>query len=124
MPQVRPSKGNKQNNAREENWEVFTCWLNANITSEDAQDKVGGEAGDTPGLSPSDFISKYEMIGQMPVKDIPGGVPAVAQWLKDSGSLQLWCRLQLWLAWEFPYAAGMTKKEKKKDNPGILYRWE
>ena len=54
------------------------------------------------------------------VEDAPSdGVPTVAQWVKDLMLPQLWCRSQLWLRFnplsrEFPYAAGVAKKERKR----------
>ena len=63
--------------------------------------------------------------------DIAGLIPGLAQWGKDLVLLWLWCRLAATapvrlLAWEPPYAAGVTlektkkkkkkKKEKKKKN--------
>ena len=49
-----------------------------------------------------------------------GSIPGLAQWLEDLALLWLWCRpaavaLIGPLAWEFPYAAGVALKKKKKE---------
>ena len=47
-----------------------------------------------------------------------GSIPGLAQWVKDTALLWLWCRpvvtapIRL-LAWEPPYAMGMALKRKK-----------
>ena len=65
-----------------------------------------------------------------------GLIPGLAQWVKDLALLEVWCRSQTWfgspfavavvyassysldstpsLAWEPPYAMGMTLEKKKK----------
>ena len=51
-------------------------------------------------------------------KDV-NSIPGLTQWVKDPALLWLWCRpataaLIRPLAWEPPYAAGVSIKKKKK----------
>ena len=53
-------------------------------------------------------------------------IPGLAQWVKDSMLLWLWCRLAATtpirlLAWELPHAAGAAlKKDQKKKKSGTI----
>ena len=54
--------------------------------------------------------------------EVVGSIPGLTQWVENLALLWLWCRRAAIapirpLAWEPPYAAGVTlKKTKKKEN--------
>ena len=69
-----------------------------------------------PSISVLHHIDKIEKKSYNHLNRCKGGIPDVAQWVKDLVLMQLWPLSELTLAWELPYPKGTAKKQKTKQN--------
>lgn len=70
-----------------------------------------------PSISVLHHIDKIEKKSYNHLNRCKGGIPDVAQGVKDLVLMQLWPLSELTLAWELPYPQGTAKTQKNKTKP-------